>query len=74
MVYKQIFEEISSEYGKTYDDHIRVKVLGTVPDDSARIIIEEVGLPLSISEFRAKTCGKIQDKMRNTPFMPGKYI
>lgn len=53
-LYRESEDELLSEYGKSVDDQLFRKLLGRIPIDACRIIIEEFGLPISPEEFLDK--------------------
>ncbi len=49
----QVAEAIAAQYGKSLDPSIRLKTAGLNGHDSARVIIEHLGLPIDVSTYLA---------------------
>lgn len=62
---------IAKEYGKTYTDECKLKLNGTIETETARIAIEEMGLPLTIEEFLKKFHDYSDMQLPECPLMPG---
>ncbi|RZF32007.1 hypothetical protein LSTR_LSTR007085 [Laodelphax striatellus] len=70
-VYKASYEKLLKQYGHIYTEDIRVKVLGTKEQDTAKIIIESYKLPLSVEEF-SKESKKLQlNDLSKATLLPG---
>lgn len=52
-LYTQATEQILAPYGKRFDWETKAKMMGRAPLVSARILIEDLGLPLTPEEFLA---------------------
>ncbi|KAK9888471.1 hypothetical protein WA026_000720 [Henosepilachna vigintioctopunctata] len=70
-IYNRILTEITAEYGKIFDLNIRLKILGTPEPDTARILIEELKLPLTIDEFLKVYRARTAEQLTNPQLMPG---
>lgn len=50
-IYEKIITEIAESFGKKYTKDIRLKVLGTTEQLTAKIVVQECGLPITVDEF-----------------------
>nr|CAH7718333.1 unnamed protein product [Callosobruchus chinensis] len=70
-VYDKIINDIASQYGKTYTDDVKTKILGTPEKDTARLAVTELQLPLSPEEFLKMYKAKVMVELQNPQLMPG---
>uniref|UniRef100_V5I8G1 pseudouridine 5'-phosphatase n=1 Tax=Anoplophora glabripennis TaxID=217634 RepID=V5I8G1_ANOGL len=70
-VYEKIVKDIAAVYGKEYTRDVRLKVLGTPEEDTARIAVTEMGLPISPEEFLIIYKEKVHEELQNPVLMPG---
>ncbi|KAJ8919018.1 hypothetical protein NQ315_016923 [Exocentrus adspersus] len=70
-VYDKIVCDIAAIYGKEYRKDIRVKVRGTPEEDTARIAVTEMGLPITPEEFLVIYRRKVHEELQNPNLMPG---
>nr|CAD7456573.1 unnamed protein product [Timema tahoe] len=49
--YGLMFEEIAANYGKVFSWDLKLKIMGTTEMDSARLMVQELDLPISAEEF-----------------------
>lgn len=66
------FSEVLGKYGKEYLDEVRVKVMGTQPKDTFRIIKENTGVDVSPEQLGEEIHGLLRERMHLAQFMPGK--
>lgn len=52
---------------------LRVRVMGTIPINTAAIIINELGMNMDPSDLLAEFYEKQIVKMENIPFLPGLF-
>ncbi|CAH1112929.1 unnamed protein product [Psylliodes chrysocephalus] len=69
--YDKIINDIVMVYGKEYNDDCKVKVLGTPEQDTAKIVVEELGLPITPQEFLTIYKKKQMTELTNPPLLPG---
>lgn len=69
--YERILKEIAERYGKKYTEEVKRKVVGTPENETARIFLEELGIPLSIETFNEEYNRRIDEELQNPPVMPG---
>lgn len=50
---------------------VKLKVLGTVEQDTAKIVVRELELPISPEEFLVVYKKKVKDELKNPALMPG---
>ena len=53
-IYEKCYEIIAEEFGKKYTWEIQAKVMGDSAKNGAKIIIEQLGLPLTVEEYMKK--------------------
>lgn len=60
-------------HGKDYSNDLRVRVMGTIPINTASIIVNELEMDIDpvdlLGEFYKSQLGR----MENVPFLPGLY-
>ena len=71
-IYDEVIQEIVGQYGKVYSLDVRLKVLGTPEPETARIIIEELQLPLTVEEFIKVYKPLCEKELGNPVILPGK--
>lgn len=70
-VYLASITEVLRNHGKDYPDALRVKVMGTVPINTATIIVDELGMDVSPEDLLAEFYENQIVRMVNVPFLPG---
>lgn len=70
-VYLASIAEVLKKHGKDYPADLRVKVMGTIPINTATIIIEELGMDVDPVDLLAEFHEKQIVKMENVSFLPG---
>ncbi|CAH1155230.1 unnamed protein product [Phaedon cochleariae] len=70
-IYEKIARDIAKEFGKKYTKDVKIKVMGTPEPETARIIIQELELPLTPEEFLAKYEVKVREDLKSPKLMPG---
>ena len=70
-LYTQETQKIVSRYGKTYNWTLKSKLMGRKPIDGAKILIDELQIPLTPEEFHLELYGNLRDKFPDAPFLPG---
>lgn len=70
-VYLASITEVLKSHGKDYPNDLRVRVMGTIPINTATIIIKELGLDVKPEDLLAEFHEKQILKMENVPFLPG---
>lgn len=70
-VYDKIIIDIAAQYDKEYTRDIRLRILGTPEEDTARIAVTEMGLPISPEEFLVIYKKKVFQELQNPALMPG---
>lgn len=58
-------------YGKTYTLEMKIKILGTPEQDTAKIAVREMDLPITPEEFLTIYKGKVAVELQNPVLMPG---
>jgi len=70
-IYWRAAEDICSRYGKHYSDSIVCQVIGKQESIGAKIIIDELKLPLSVEEFLKERDAKVEELFPNALDMLG---
>jgi hypothetical protein len=65
---------VIASFGKEYSPELRLAVLGTKEQDTARIIVESLNLPVSPKEFAIKAKVEQVKVMGKADLMPGDYL
>lgn len=58
-------------HGKDYPNDLRVKVMGTIPINTATIIIKELGMDMDPNVLLSEFYENQIVRMKNVPFLPG---
>ncbi|MEL6223359.1 MAG: HAD-IA family hydrolase [Cyanobacteria bacterium J06627_8] len=67
----QVAQAIAHQYGKTLDQEIRLKTAGINGRDSARVIIDHLGLPITIETYLGHKAVLIETFYPQAQPMPG---
>lgn len=70
-VYLSSITEVLRNHGKEYPMDLRVRVMGTIPINTATIIINELGMNMEPADLLAEFYENQIVKMENVPFLPG---
>ncbi|KAG8192985.1 hypothetical protein JTE90_028105 [Oedothorax gibbosus] len=71
VLYTEMYQAIASRYGKTFTWDVKVQCLGKVSDDSARIFIDRLQLPITIQEFNDSFNELCGEYFLRTKVLPG---
>ncbi|KAJ3665015.1 hypothetical protein Zmor_000536 [Zophobas morio] len=69
--YDRVVSEIGAPFGSPYTTDIKIKILGTPEPDTAKIAIQEMGLPYTVDEFLEIYRAKVKEQLQHPPLMPG---
>lgn len=58
-------------HGKDYPNELRVRVMGTIPINTATIIIKELNMDIDPVDLLAEFHDNQIVRMENVPFLPG---
>lgn len=72
--YEKVIADIAAEYGKPYPWDVRVRIMGTVENVTAKIAVTELGLPITIDEFRQKFSKESRARLGHVPMMKGVHL
>lgn len=61
-------------FGKTYDNDLRLEVTGTVEKDSARIMIDKLGLDVTPEEFGRRVHELQLEALPRAQVKPGIFL
>lgn len=70
-IHAKVNHLMAARYGKTFNLSIHAKIIGRTAEDSARIIIEMLDLPLTVSEYLKQRDAIIFDLYPTSRPMPG---
>lgn len=71
-MYTSVFDTITSRYGKKYSWELRQKVMGKTFGEGAKMIIEELNMPITVDEFQKECATLFEDELPNAKVLPGK--
>lgn len=69
--YRKAFSDIAKRFNKEYTPHIMSKVVGAPQNDSVRIAMEHLKIPLEIKEFQKEFVSRAYGLMTNVTLMAG---
>lgn len=58
-------------HGKDYPNDLRVRVMGTIPINTATIIIKELNMDMDPNDLLSEFYENQIVRMENVPFLPG---
>lgn len=70
-VYLASITEVLKNHGKDYPNDLRVRVMGTIPINTATIIIKELEMDMDPVDLLAEFYKNQIERMENVPFLPG---
>lgn len=73
-IYEGIIGDIAKSFKKTYARETRLKVLGTTEQKTAEIVVNDLGLPCSVAEFRRIFSDMGHQRLGNAPLLRGTFI
>lgn len=65
------FQNIVSRYGKNYTFDLKLKLMGCQSQETAKMIVKELDLPMTADEFIAESKEQFQALFPDTQLMPG---
>lgn len=70
-LYTEAVQRVASRYGKKYTWELKLRVMGTPGPDSARLVIDELRLPLTTEEYLAEMDRLYAELFPKAELMPG---
>lgn len=70
-IYENTVREICRSFGKDYPADVRLKVMGTTEQNTAKVCINELSLPFTVPEFLAKMDELVREKILSLQLMKG---
>lgn len=70
-LYTKALSTLAAKYGKQYTWDIKVKAMGKTSNESAEIIIKELGLPITIKEYKEVLDEEYKILFPDSQLMPG---
>jgi beta-phosphoglucomutase-like phosphatase (HAD superfamily) len=71
-IYKRVFSDIAKSHGKVYTPEIRAKVIGRVEEESAKVAVTEMNLPMSPEKFLQQYKSMAEQSLADVRVMPGR--
>lgn len=72
-LHKQSVTEVVAKFGKTYNLDLRYRVLGAPEKDGAKMVVNELKLPISIEEYMKMVRSFENKVMSDVDILPGSY-
>lgn len=72
-IHKQSVTAVAAKFGKTYNLDLRYKVLGAPELDGAKMVVNELKLPISIEEYISMVRAFESKVMPDVDLLPGSY-
>ncbi|KAK8780524.1 hypothetical protein V5799_018131 [Amblyomma americanum] len=72
-LHENAVQSIADRYGKKYTWELKLQIMGTTGVDSARTVIEALGLPLSVEDYLADLGRIYAEKYPHVDLVPGEY-
>ena len=69
--YTVVTQEIAEQHGKTFDWTIKSRIIGRKAHESARIIVEELELPMTPDEYLASRYTRLRELFPDAQPLPG---
>lgn len=70
-IYEQVIREIAASYDKEYFWEVRVRLLGTTEQNTSKIAVTELGLPITVEEFRTQFSTMGRQRLNDVGMMKG---
>ncbi|KAH8298380.1 hypothetical protein KR018_012181 [Drosophila ironensis] len=70
-IYEDVYRQIAASFGRKFTDNLRFRVMGTVLNRSADLIIKECELPIKREEFLKRYAKMCHDRFTHVPLMEG---
>uniref|UniRef100_A0A1B6FTG0 Uncharacterized protein n=1 Tax=Cuerna arida TaxID=1464854 RepID=A0A1B6FTG0_9HEMI len=70
-IYKKSLDLLLEKYGKVYTDEVMLKVMGTKEQDTVRILVEELKLPVDLEEFKKEYMNCVIPTLADVELKPG---
>jgi beta-phosphoglucomutase-like phosphatase (HAD superfamily) len=71
LIHAQVNQAIAARYGKVFNTAVHTKIIGRTAQDSAQVIIDMLGLPLTVAGYLQQRDAIIYDLYPFAPPMPG---
>jgi len=70
-IYEKVIGDIAASYGKPYPWDVRVRLLGTTENATAKIAVTELNLPITVAEFRSVFSSTARVHLSDVSMMKG---
>ncbi|XP_073255781.1 pseudouridine-5'-phosphatase-like [Porites lutea] len=71
IIYTRVTQEILNPYGKVFDWSVKSKMMGRSTQEAARVLLEELQLPLSTDELIKMSQEKLFEQFPSATLLPG---
>lgn len=72
IIYTRVTQELLNPYGKVFDWSVKSKMMGRSTQEAARVLLEELQLPLSTDELIKMSQEKLFEQFPSATLLPGK--
>lgn len=70
-IYESVVRDIAKSFGKDYPLEVRMKVMGTTEQMTAKIVVEDLGLPIDLDEFLRRLHKMCNKRFTSLALLPG---
>lgn len=70
-IYEEIIRDIAASYGKPYPREVRIHILGTSTENTCKIAVKELGLPITAEEFQKIFTEMSCERLGELGLLPG---
>lgn len=74
IIYTRVTEKILEPYGKTFDWSVKSKMMGRGSLEAAKVLVDELQLPLTAEEFVKISKEKLLEQFPSATLLPGEYF
>ena len=74
VIYTRVTQEMLDNYGKVFDWSVKMKMMGRGNLDAAKVLVEELQLPLTAEECVKMSQEKLMEQFPSAALLPGKRI
>lgn len=70
-IYEEVYRGLVEKYGKSYPFELKVKCMGRKATEAAQIIIDQLGLPITVQEWLDISQKAVREKFPEAKLLPG---
>lgn len=71
MLYTECTQDILDKYGLKFEWSVKSKMMGRPPLVSAKVLVDELNLPMTAEEFHSTLYGSLMEKFPDAKLLPG---